>query len=193
MVGQVHGEPVKAVRDRRTGRAPGSVVGPEHEVVDEELRPPAEEVSQRGASLVGLESVLLIDPHPRQGLPPPRQLVAAPRVLFLRLEQLEPLCEPVFTRPGLVLRRTCPGRGLPLACPGRALRLSCPGLVTCHALVSFLLVSAPFPLRLRGCCSPHTVGAGYRDDGSESGIPMGSCGLPVTASGACGGVASEIP
>src|SRR6266702_56003 len=49
MVGQMHDDPVEAVRDRRAGRAAGGVVGPEHEVVDEELRAPSEEVRQRGA------------------------------------------------------------------------------------------------------------------------------------------------
>src|SRR5207302_4742887 len=96
--------PVEAVRDRRAGRAAGSVVGPEHEVVDEELRAPSEEVRQRGAPLVGLESILLVDPHPRQLLPPPRQVVAAPRELLLGLEQIEPGREPLFTCPGSVLR-----------------------------------------------------------------------------------------
>src|SRR5438067_10230756 len=103
-VGQVHGEPVEAVCDRRAGRTPRRVVGPEHEVVDEELRAPSEEVCQRDAPLVGLESILLVDPNPRQLLPPPRQLVAAPRELLLRLEQLEPRCEPLLTCPGHVLR-----------------------------------------------------------------------------------------
>src|SRR5207245_8545594 len=83
MVGQMHDDPVEAVRDRRAGRAAGGVVGPEHEVVDEELRAPSEEVRQRGAPLVRLESILLVDPQPRQLLPPPRQVVAAPRELLL--------------------------------------------------------------------------------------------------------------
>src|SRR6058998_2751668 len=104
VVGQVDDEAVEPVRDRRAGRAPRLVVGPEHEVVDEELRAPSEEVCQRGAPLVGLESILLVDPNPRQLLPPPRQLVAAPRELLLRLEQLEPRGEPLFTCPGHVLR-----------------------------------------------------------------------------------------
>jgi hypothetical protein len=108
MVGQVNYEPVEAVRDRRAGRTPRRVVGPEHEVVDEELRVPSEEVCQRGTPLVGLESILLVDPNPRQFLlPPPRQLVAAPRELLLRLEQLEPRCQPLFTCPGPVLRHRC--------------------------------------------------------------------------------------
>src|SRR5262245_36255915 len=104
MVGEVHGESVEAVRDRRAGRAAGGEVRPEHEVVDEELRAPPEEVRQRGAPPVGLESIRLVDPDPRQLLPPPRQLVAAPRELLLRLEQLEPRCEPLFACPGPVLR-----------------------------------------------------------------------------------------
>ena len=96
VVRQVDDEAVEPVRDRRAGRTPRRVVGPEHEVVDEELRAPSEEVCQRGAPFVGLEAVLLVDPDPRQLLPPPRQLVAAPRELLLRLEQLEPRCKPLF-------------------------------------------------------------------------------------------------
>src|SRR3989442_3513114 len=48
VVGQVNDEAVEPARDRRAGRTPRRVVGPEHEVVDEELRAPAEEVCQRG-------------------------------------------------------------------------------------------------------------------------------------------------
>ena len=108
MVREVDDKAVEPVRDRRAGRTPRRVVGPEHEVVDEELRAPSEEVCQRGAPLVGLESILLVDPDPRQLLPPLRQLVAAPRELLLRLEQLEPRCKPLFTCSGHVLRhRSC--------------------------------------------------------------------------------------
>src|SRR6266496_3809148 len=46
VVGQVDGEAVEAVRDRRAGRTPRRVVRPEHEVVDEELRASPEEVRQ---------------------------------------------------------------------------------------------------------------------------------------------------
>jgi outer membrane protein assembly factor BamB len=55
-------------------------------VVDEELRASPEEVGQRAASLVGLESIRLVDSNPRQLLPPPRQLVAAARELLLLFE-----------------------------------------------------------------------------------------------------------
>src|SRR5208283_4623419 len=93
-VRQMDGEAVEPVSDHRAGRTPRRVVGPEHEVVDEELRAPSKEVCQRGAPLVGVESILLVDPNPRQFLPPPRQLVAAPRQLLLLLEQPEPGCKP---------------------------------------------------------------------------------------------------
>src|SRR5882672_8652022 len=97
-------EAVEPVRDRRAGCTPRRVVRPEHVVIDEELRTPSEEVRQRGAALVGLESIRLVDPNPRQLLPPPRQLVAAPRQLLLLLQQLDPCCKPLFTCPGQVLR-----------------------------------------------------------------------------------------
>jgi len=72
MVGQMHGDPVEAVRDCRAGRAPCRPVRSEHEVVNEKLRAPSEEVCLRGAALVGVEAILLVDPNPRQFLPPPR-------------------------------------------------------------------------------------------------------------------------
>src|SRR5213592_3336289 len=97
VVRQVDDETVETVRDRRAGCTPCLVVGPEHEVVDEKLRAPSEEVCQRGAALVGLESVSLVDANPRQRLPLPRQFGAAPREILLRLEQLEPCCKPLFT------------------------------------------------------------------------------------------------
>src|SRR5438874_1986445 len=100
---EVDDRAVEAVRDRRAGRAAGGVLGPEHEVVHQELRAPAEQIRQRGAALVGLEPVLLVDPDPRQLLPLPGQLVAAPGQLLLSLEQLEPRRQPLLTGPGPVL------------------------------------------------------------------------------------------
>ena len=122
MVGQVHGDPVEAVRDRRAGRAAGGVVGPEHEVVDEELRAPSEEVRQRGAPLVGLESILLVDPHPRQLLPPPRQVVAAPRELLLG-----PRAARAGLRATLYVSRFCASSSLlaPSCSPARARGYEC--------------------------------------------------------------------
>jgi hypothetical protein len=49
-----------------------------------------EEICQRGVSPVGLESIAFVDPDPGQLLAPPRQLITAPRELFLRIEKLEP-------------------------------------------------------------------------------------------------------
>src|SRR5262249_33554304 len=104
MVRQMHGEPVEAVRDRRTGRTPGAVVRAEHEMVDEELRAAAEEIRQRGVAFVGLEPILLVDPNPWQFLTPLRQPVAASRQLLLRLEQVDTRSEPLLAGPGPVLR-----------------------------------------------------------------------------------------
>src|ERR1051325_10003549 len=107
VVGEVHGEPVKAVRDRRAGRTAGGVVGPGHEMVDEELRAPAEEIGQRGAPLIGIEPVLFVDRDPGQLLPPPPELVAASREFLLRLEQFEPRRKPLFACPSLVSWHRC--------------------------------------------------------------------------------------
>src|SRR3954469_22960981 len=96
-------EAVQPVRDGRAGRTPRRVVGPEHEVVDEELRAPSEEVRQRGAPRIGLESVILVDPDPRQLPTSPRQLVAPPRQLLLLLEQPCSGREPSLSACDLVL------------------------------------------------------------------------------------------
>src|SRR5688572_3224032 len=97
MVLEVDGEAVEPVRDRGAGRTARLVVGPEHEVVDEELRAPSEQICQRGAPFIRLESVLLVDPNPRQLLTSPCQLVAAPRQLLFRLEQFLPACKPFLS------------------------------------------------------------------------------------------------
>src|SRR2546421_5901042 len=108
MIGQVNRDAVEPVRDRRAGRTPRFVVGPEHEVVDEELRAPFEEVFKRGAPLLGLKSIFLVDADPRQFLSPPRQLVAAPRQLLLLLEQPEPGLQPLIARSDLMLHSQPP-------------------------------------------------------------------------------------
>src|SRR6266478_2354131 len=97
MISEVRGGAVVAVRDRRAGGTARSIVGPEHEMVNEELRAFTEQIHERRFSLIGLESVLLIDPYPRQLLPPPRQLIATPRQFLFLLEQLQP-CRKPFSR-----------------------------------------------------------------------------------------------
>src|SRR4051794_23284035 len=80
---------VEPVGDRRARWTPAREVGAEHEVVDEQLGAPAEQVAQRGRSGRGLEAVLLLDGDPRKLLPAPGELVATAGVLLLGLEQLE--------------------------------------------------------------------------------------------------------
>jgi len=78
----VNREGAKAVGDRRAGGTARGVAGAEHEVVDEQLRPPTEQVGERRRALVGLEPVVLVDPDTGQLLPLPGQFVAFPwRVL----------------------------------------------------------------------------------------------------------------
>ena len=104
VVREVDGKAVEAVRDRRTGGTARCVIGPEHEVIDEELRTPSEEICERRASLVGLESVLLLDRDPGQLAPPPRKLVAEPGVVLFADEELLACGEPFFTCSDLVIR-----------------------------------------------------------------------------------------
>ena len=110
---------VEAVGDRRAARAAGLVLGAEHEVVDEQLRAPVEQVRQRLAPVVGVEAVLLVDADPRQLPPPARELVAAARVLLLGGEQLAARGQPLLSGPDRVLGHRVSSRvavgGRPLA------------------------------------------------------------------------------
>src|SRR6266852_4000582 len=103
VIGEVDDGAVEAVRDRRAVRTPCRVLGPEHEVIDEELRASSEEIGEGRGALVGLEAVLLVDANPGQSLSPPRQFVAPPRQRLLGLEQLQPGRKPLFTCSGLMI------------------------------------------------------------------------------------------
>jgi len=97
MVGQVNLEAIEPVRDRRAGRTGGGVLGAEHEVVNKKLRAASKEIRQRSPPLISFESIVFVSPNPRQLLPHQRQLVPAPRVFLLRIEELKPRREPLFT------------------------------------------------------------------------------------------------
>jgi hypothetical protein len=103
VIREVDREAVEAVGDRRARRTPRGVLGPEHEVVDEQLRASPEEVRQRGAALVTFEYILLVEPDPGQCLPLAGELVAVPRQRLLSVKELEPGGEPLFTCSDLVL------------------------------------------------------------------------------------------
>src|SRR5262249_61018111 len=90
------------------GRATARVLLPEHEWGDEQWRAAPEEVGQRGAALVGLEAVVLLDPAPRQLTALPRPLVALAGQLLLGLEQPEPGVEPLLRGPRRVMGHRLP-------------------------------------------------------------------------------------
>ena len=54
------------VDEHRTAVAARILVRPEHEVVEEQLRPPLEQVEQRRLALRTVEGVVLVDPNHRQ-------------------------------------------------------------------------------------------------------------------------------
>src|SRR5699024_6581090 len=78
MVFEVDDRTIEAIRYRRAGWTASLVVRAKHEVIDEKLRAPPKEVSQRDAAFIGFELVLLVDSDPRQLLPLPGKLIAAP-------------------------------------------------------------------------------------------------------------------
>src|SRR5690349_19853329 len=96
------------VRDGRTRRAAGDVLGPEHEVVDEQLRAAAEQVGERRRAVRRLELIVLVDGDPGQLLAAPGDLVAAARQLLLGLEQVEPRGQPLLAGADRVHDRVTP-------------------------------------------------------------------------------------
>src|SRR4051812_39397665 len=93
-------------------RAPGAsrvlLVDPEsdaeHEVVDEQLGAPVEELRQGLLPVVRLEDILVLDRYPWQLLAPAGELVALPHVLLLGVEQLAPRRQPLLAGSCPVLR-----------------------------------------------------------------------------------------
>jgi hypothetical protein len=69
MIGQVNHKPIESVCDRGARHAAGFVVGAEHEMVNEKLRAPSEEVRQGGFPFIGVELIFLVGANPRQFLP----------------------------------------------------------------------------------------------------------------------------
>jgi hypothetical protein len=103
---------VEVVRVERAARAGGVVVRAVHQVIDEQLRAPVEELRQGLRSVAGREAILLLDGHPRQLLALAGELVAATGQLLLALEQLLARDQPLLARPDPVLRH----RGCLLRC-----------------------------------------------------------------------------
>src|SRR5262245_13412869 len=69
-----------------------------HEMLDEELTAPVEQVRQRDLTLRGIKDIFLVDPHPRQRSLLPAEFVALPRQLFLPGQQRRPRLEPLLSR-----------------------------------------------------------------------------------------------
>ena len=109
MAVEVGDDAVEVVGDERAAGAAGVLLvdaepEPEHEVVDEQLGSPVEELRERLLALVRVEPVVLFDGDPGQLAAPLRELVAEPAVLLFADEQLLAGGEPSCSRAGLVIR-----------------------------------------------------------------------------------------
>src|SRR3954470_13500071 len=94
---------VETVGDRRAAWAACFELRAEHEVVDEELRVPVEQLGERLLPTIAVEGILLLNTHPRKLTTLPRQLVALTCVLLLARPQLPPGSQPLVARSDLVL------------------------------------------------------------------------------------------
>src|SRR5690348_11323958 len=91
-------EDIEAVCPERTVRAPLFRFRREHEMIDEELTAPIEQIAQRFGALRPLECVPLVDTLPRQCPPSACQLVSRFRERSLLLEQRDTRLQPVLVR-----------------------------------------------------------------------------------------------
>jgi hypothetical protein len=88
---------VHGVGDRRVHRATSVIARPEHEVVNQKLGSPVEQLAERLLAVVRIQAVVLLQPHPRQFTPPLRDLVAEPGVLLFADEERVARGEPFLT------------------------------------------------------------------------------------------------
>ena len=94
------------VGDRRVHGVAGLVTRSEHEVVDEQLGSPLEQLGERLLAFLGIEPVPFAYGHPRQVATFLGELVAEPGVLLLANEQLLACFVPLFPRRDPVSHRS---------------------------------------------------------------------------------------
>jgi hypothetical protein len=72
----MHTDAIEVVGPERAALTALGPLRPEHEVVDEQLAAPLEQLGQRSGSVCGVEPVGLVDAHPGEGSPLAAQFVA---------------------------------------------------------------------------------------------------------------------
>src|SRR5215217_8370907 len=100
----MHARGVELVAEVRAPRAGADlVIGPEHDVVGEELRAPVEELGKGLLPVLGVELVLLLDGHPGKPAPLLGHPLAELRVLGLELREFVASRLPVLAGSDLLL------------------------------------------------------------------------------------------
>src|SRR4051812_10644252 len=96
-----------------------AVVGPEHDVVGQQLRAPLEQVREALLAVLGVEDVLLLNGHPRELAALARDLLVELRLLGLELRELVARRLPLLAGSGLVVWQLHPPpvqQGTRIAC-----------------------------------------------------------------------------
>jgi hypothetical protein len=89
------GEVADLVDEHRAAVAADVLVRPEHEVVEQQLPAPFEQIGQRDLACRAVEGVTLLDSHARQHAALSRERVAGPSGLLLLAEQRVVCCLPL--------------------------------------------------------------------------------------------------
>src|SRR5579875_505923 len=100
---EVNRDAVEIVGPEGAGLAPRLPIRAEHEVIDDELGAPLEEIGEGDPARRPLEAVRLLHTLPGHRHPPTRQRIPLAREFLLGGEQLEPRLQPIFVRNDLVL------------------------------------------------------------------------------------------
>src|SRR6202158_2968701 len=95
---QVHDAAMEVIGEKKPARPAPLPVRTEHEVIDDELAAPAEEIAQGLLAARSIEDVLLVHPHPGQLPPLGAERVPLPGKGLLLGEQLLAGCQPLGLR-----------------------------------------------------------------------------------------------
>jgi hypothetical protein len=110
VVGELAYGRVERVSGEGAARTAVGRIRAEHEVIDEQLGAPVEELGERLGAGFSVEGVFGLDWNPRQRLALLGKLIAELRQLLLALEQLAPRDQPLLPGSDLVLRHRVPPR-----------------------------------------------------------------------------------
>jgi hypothetical protein len=101
-VREVHGTTIDVIGEERAARAALFPVGPEHEVIHDQLAAAVEQLGERLFAVRAVEGVLLVDFHPGQLASLARERITLTCERLLLCQMFAPRLQPLLARHDLV-------------------------------------------------------------------------------------------